>query len=85
VHSNEDWYYPDTTDFDRFLMAFLIPIKGVIAGALAAAILGGAAFAAGGLDALARIHMLILGASCVAGYSEQVLQKIVRYVSRHTD
>jgi hypothetical protein len=83
AHAKEDWFAAESTDAERVLVGFLIPIKGVIAGAMAGGIVGGIFYAVGGLDALAHAHLLILGASCLAGYSEQVLQKIVQYGSEH--
>lgn len=83
AHSSADWFAKDSTDGERFLVGFLIPIKGVIAGAMAGGILGGIFFAVGGLDALAHAHLLVLGVSCLAGYSEQVLQRIMQYGADH--
>jgi hypothetical protein len=54
AHSKEDWFASGTTDGERFLIGFLIPIKGVIAGAMAGGILGGIFFAVGGLPADGR-------------------------------
>ncbi len=85
AHSNEDWFSSDSTSEERLLIGFLIPIKGVIAGAMAGGIVGGIFFVVGGLDALSHAHLLILGISCIAGYSEQVLQRIIQYGSHHAD
>jgi hypothetical protein len=83
AHSNDDWFSPQTTSPERFLVGFLIPIKGVIAGAMAGGILGGVFFFVGGLEALGKAHLVILGVSCIAGYSEQALQRIVQLGSDH--
>jgi hypothetical protein len=85
IHSNESWFLPESTRAEYFLTGIIIPIKGVIAGAMAGGIIGGISFAVGGLERIARLHLLILGVSCLAGYSEQVLQKIVQFGSQHAD
>lgn len=77
------WFSPKLTFGERFLLAFLFPFKGVIAGAMSCGILGGVVFLVGGLEALAKAHLVILGVSLLAGYSEQILQKIVTYGREH--
>ena len=85
AHSNESGFSGESTRAEYFLIGIIILIKGVIAGAMAGGIIGGISFAIGGLEAIARLHLLILGVSCLAGYSEQVLQKIVQFGSQHAD
>jgi hypothetical protein len=84
ANSNESWFSPRTTPEERFLIAFLIPFKGVIAGAITCGIVGGAIFVLGNLEAFGRAHLLILGICGAAGYSEKILQEIVNYGRRHT-
>lgn len=85
AHSDKSWLSSQSTIPEHALVGFLIPIKGVIAGAIAGGVIGGVLFAIGGLESLAKFHLLILGLSCLAGYSEQILQKIIQRGSHHAD
>ena len=85
AHSDENWFSPVRTEAECGLVAFLIPFKGIIAGAMASGVVGGIFFAVGGPGGLAHGHLLILGVSCIAGYSEHALQRLVRYGESHTD
>ena len=60
-----------------FLYAFITPFKGLIAGIIAATIVGGVIFMVGGLDHLRSAHLFVIGCSCIAGYSEQFLQRVI--------
>ena len=65
-----------------FLYAFMTPTKGLIAGLIAATVIGGVISFFTGIDALRRGHLFIIGCSCIAGYSEQFLQRVVDLASR---
>ncbi len=65
-----------------FLYAFITPLKGLIAGLVGGAIVGGAVMLVGGIDALRNAHLFVIGCGCVAGYSEQFLQRIVALADR---
>jgi hypothetical protein len=65
-----------------FLYAFITPLKGLVAGLVGVTIIGGVIMLAGSIDALRNAHLLVIGCGCVAGYSEQFLQRVVALADR---
>ena len=65
-----------------FLYALVTPLKGLIAGLVGGTIVGGVIMFAGGLPALRNAHLLVIGCACIAGYSEQFLQRVVDLANR---
>ena len=65
-----------------FLYAFVTPLKGLVAGIVGGCIIGGSIMFAGGIEALAKAHLFVIGCGCVAGYSEFFLQQVVDVADR---
>ena len=65
-----------------FLYAFVTPLKGLVAGIVGGCIVGGLVMLAGGIEALGKAHLLVIGCGCIAGYSEQFLQRVVGAADR---
>ena len=60
-----------------WLYGFIVPLKGLTAGIIGTTIVGGVLMMAGGTELLASSHLFVIGCACIAGYSEQFLQKVV--------
>jgi hypothetical protein len=65
-----------------FLYAFVTPLKGLIAGIVGGCVVGGSIMMVGGMEALGKAHLLVIGCGCIAGYSEQFLQHVVAVADR---
>jgi hypothetical protein len=65
-----------------FLYASVIPLKGLVAGIVGGCVVGGSVMMVGGMDALGKAHLLVIGCACIAGYSEQFLQHVVAVADR---
>lgn len=63
------------------VLSAINPIKGLIAGLIAALIVGGILLMLGDVDLLRKSHLFVIGCSCIAGYSEQFLQRVVNLAS----
>jgi len=60
-----------------WLYGFIVPMKGLMAGIIGITIVGGIILMIGGIDLLSDSHLFVLGCACIAGYSEQFLQKVI--------
>ena len=65
-----------------WLYGFIVPLKGLTAGIIGITIVGGILMMVGGIELLADSHLFIIGSACIAGYSEQFLQKVVDVAER---
>ena len=65
-----------------FFYATITPLKGLIAGLVGGSVIGGAIMLALGIEGLRKAHLLVIGCACIAGYSEQFLQRVVDLASR---
>lgn len=73
----------ENQDLDNyFLYALVTPLKGLIAGLVGGSIVGGIIMLAGGFTGLGKAHLFVIGCGCIAGYSEQFLQRVVDLASR---
>lgn len=70
---------------DHFMYAMVVPHKGLIAGVIGATIVGGIVMLAAGYPGLDRGHLFIIGSACVAGYSEQFLQRLVDLTAKRVE
>ena len=67
---------------NHFLYALITPLKGLVAGLIGGTIIGGVVMLAGGIEHLRNAHLLVIGCACIAGYSEQFLQRVVDLANR---
>jgi hypothetical protein len=63
------------------ILSAINPVKGLIAGLIAALIAGGLLLMLGDIELLRKSHLFVIGCSCIAGYSEQFLQRVVNLAS----
>lgn len=64
------------------LYATITPLKGLIAGLVGGSVIGGVIMLTLDLEGLRRAHLFVIGCACIAGYSEQFLQRVVDLASR---
>jgi hypothetical protein len=65
-----------------FLYALITPLKGLVAGLVGATVIGGSVMLVGGIEHLRNAHLLVISCACIAGYSEQFLQRVVDLANR---
>ncbi|HUK36331.1 MAG TPA: hypothetical protein VLV86_20585 [Vicinamibacterales bacterium] len=70
---------------DYFLYAMVVPHKGLVAGVIGATIVGGIVMLVSGYRGLDNGHLFIIGCACVAGYSEQFLQRLVDLTTKRVE
>lgn len=68
-----------------FLYALIVPLKGLVAGIIGATVVGGLIMLLPIENGLRNGHLFIIGCACIAGYSEQFLQRIIDTASRKVD
>lgn len=68
-----------------FMYALIVPIKGLVAGLIGTTIIGGALMMMPGDDWLRDGHLLVIGCACIAGYSEQFLQRVIDLAGEKLD